>query len=388
MFKNLYIHFPFCLYKCHYCDFNSYAYANESIPHADYALALKRELEFWRQRFCEKQKLKTIFFGGGTPSLMQPKVVHEILAQIDAIWGLAPDCEITLECNPATIDVQRFHDFKSVGINRISLGVQSFHEKNLTRFGRIHSANAAKSALHAATKVFHNVSCDLIFGFPDNTFQDWQSDLKTALAFDLPHMSCYSLTNEPQTQYRADLKSKKFSELPEEMMAKMQRYTYATMAENKFLAYEISNFAQPGFFSQHNLSYWHYQSYLGLGAGATSQFIEGITAKRHTNFKRPQDYQNAMAKAEDFFTKETVFFPNTLFEFLMMRLRLRAPLSKADLRANWGEAAYQKLAPKFTRLVDKGLLSQTTTHICVTEEGFLFNHQLLAEFFDFLLTSP
>ena len=388
MFKNLYIHFPYCLYKCHYCDFNSYAYEKQNIPHADYHSILKQEIAHWANTIPESQNIETIFFGGGTPSLMQPAHVEEILKLVDATWGLAKNVEITLETNPGTVTRQSFVDFKSAGINRISLGVQSFAEKNLQRFGRIHSGPEALQALEFAKTVFTNVSCDLIFGFPEQALADWQSDLQKALTLDLPHMSCYSLTAEAHTQYAVDVKAGKWHELPNDLLAAMQTHTYEKLQQQGYDVYEISNFAKPGFASRHNLCYWHYQSYLGLGAGATSQFVVGakgqVSVNRRTNFKRPQDYMQAVIANKEFGTSESIPQPAHLFEYLMMHLRLQQGIEIRTATQLWGEVLWQPIESQFEVLAKEGFLLQTPTHWQVTQKGFLLNHKLLSQFFDLL----
>lgn len=388
MFKNIYIHFPYCLYKCHYCDFNSYAYEQQNIPHQDYQSALMSEIQYWHKKFPEKRDIDTVFFGGGTPSLMKPHCVAELLERIDQNWGLAANAEITLESNPGTVTKKSFADFKSAGINRISLGVQSFQEKNLKRFGRIHTGDEASLAIENARSVFDNVSCDLIFGFPDQTVAEWNLDLQKAISFDLAHMSCYALTNEPQTQFAVDVKNNKYKELPSDVMAEMQNLTYDQLNKNGFSAYEISNFAKPNKESRHNLCYWHYESYLALGAGATAQFIfgqeEARVTERHTNFKRPQDYAQALLEKKDFFTREKISYPVNVFEYLMMNLRLRSGLTVLDFKQKWGLATWQKIEIQILKLVNQGLLEATPSHFLLTKKGFLLNHQVLSEFLGLL----
>lgn len=388
MFKSLYIHFPYCLYKCHYCDFNSYAYKPGDIPNETYQQALKSEIQHKAKNFLKSKNIETIFWGGGTPSLMPAAHIEDILQTVDRTWGIAANAEITLECNPGTVSLQKFADFKKAGINRISLGVQSFHEKNLQRFGRIHSGDEAKQALEAACQVFENVSCDLIFGFPDGSFLEWQNDLATACQFGLKHISCYALTAEPQTQYAFDLRSGKYNEVPHDTFADMQMFTYDYLERQGFVDYEISNFAKPGHESRHNLCYWHYESYAGLGAGACSQSVTqqngSVLVSRFMNHKRPQNYCESVLQNQDFFSREDVFAPDSIFEYLMMNLRLREGVNKNTLQNFCGETVFRDLSLRFQDLVRQGLLVETPSHWRVTRQGFLLNHKLLASFFDWL----
>lgn len=382
--NHIYVHYPYCLYKCHYCDFNSYAIEKKEIPENEYLKNLILELEFWHEKLGRNHfPIQTVFFGGGTPSLMDPKSVETVLQKIDDLFGCADNVEVTLESNPGTVTQKSFAAFKSAGVNRVSLGVQSFAEKNLSRFGRIHTGDEALKALENALFVFENVSADLIFGFPSQSLNEWQQDLQTLTALSLPHMSCYALTAEPHTQYTVDLKKKKYQETTAETFADMQLYTYSFLESQGYHAYEISNFAKPGAESQHNLGYWRYHSYLGIGAGAISNWVwDAHKVERFANRRRPQDYEEALYQQNDFFTREEVVSPDILIEFFMMNLRLKNGVTEQQVTRFFNDQQASQIFEIFAKLVAEGYVERVRDRFQITQKGFLLNHKMLAYFLD------
>lgn len=394
--KHIYIHFPYCLYKCHYCDFNSYAYEKKDIPQTNYLQALLTEIRLRRQIFAatgisffaDGDAIETVFFGGGTPSLMNPKDVELILAELRKSFVFAPDIEITLESNPGTVTKQALADFKAAGINRVSIGLQSFHDEDLKRFGRIHTGMEGKRAIEAALESgITRVSGDLIFGFPDQTLRQWENNLDTILSFGLKHVSAYALTAEEGTQFTSEIRRGLLKETDAELFAAMQEATYDRFEAAELSAYEISNFAVPGEESRHNLGYWRYQAYVGLGAGAFSTYFyadekgEKQFAARESNHKVPEHYMRKVAEGADFFTTESLDKTTTIKEALMMGLRLSEGLDVTAF-GNRFECSLEELIPQsLKRHLELGVLHQKEKRLFVTRKGFLLNNQLLADLF-------
>lgn len=412
---HIYIHYPYCLYKCHYCDFNSHAYAKNDIPQNQYTQALLAELQRRRENFTESgtgffadgTKIKTIFFGGGTPSLMNPRDLEKILDALRAIFIFADDIEITLESNPGTVTLEKFRDFKSTGVTRVSLGVQSLHDQYLSKFGRIHTAREAHDAVEFAVAAgFQRVSTDLIYGFPNQTLNEWQKDLDEMLSWNLGHVSCYALTAEEGTEFAKSVKNQLVAETNSDLFADFQERTYACMAEAGRCAYEVSNFAIPGEESRHNLAYWNYESYLGLGAGACSQFVAPLTRPsdtlsprgegrvrgaviRCTNHKAPEHYMRTVTSAKSFYTTEIIDQTTAMKEFVMMGLRLQNGVDQKrfqDLfQKSFSEVFAKAIAQNLEngRLVyEKAVAPTNGDPLRVTQNGFLMNHALVWDFFN------
>lgn len=394
--KHIYIHFPYCLYKCHYCDFNSYAYEKKDIPQANYLQALLTEIQLRRQIFettgasffTDGSRVDTIFFGGGTPSLMNPNDVSLLLNELQKFLDFAPDIEITLESNPGTVIKQALADFKAAGINRVSIGLQSFHDQDLKRFGRIHTGIEAKRAIEAALESgIARVSGDLIFGFPDQTLRQWENNIDTILSFGLKHVSAYALTAEEGTQFTSELRRGLLKETDAELFAAMQEATYDRFEAAGLAAYEISNFATLGEQSRHNLGYWRYQAYAGLGAGAFSTYFyedaktEKTFAVRESNHKVPEHYMRKVSEGGDFFVNETLDKTIAIKEALMMGLRLSEGFDITAFYNRFG-CTLEELAPKaLQRHLDLGTLRQEEPKLFVTRKGFLLNNQLLSDLF-------
>lgn len=393
--QHIYIHYPYCLYKCHYCDFNSYAYEPKDIPQSPYLDALLAEIRARRRIFertgagffADGTVIDTVFLGGGTPSLMNPSDVALVLAALEKIFRFATNVEITLESNPGTVTKEKFMAFKAAGVNRVSLGVQSFHDQDLQRFGRIHTGDEAKRALAAALDSgITRVSGDLIFGFPDQTLGEWEQNLDTILSFGLKHVSAYALTAEEGTSFTSDLKKGLLKEADGELFAAMQERTYERFENAGLKAYEISNFAVPGEESRHNLGYWRYQAYAGLGAGAfATYFYDGAKphtfAVRESNHKAPEHYMRKAAAGADFSVIEKIDKNTAAKEAVMMGLRLAEGLDLNDFRRRFGFALEEKCAATIHKLSERGWLKIEDARLIPTRAGFLMNNQVVTEFF-------
>src|ERR671924_899939 len=287
---SLYIHIPYCISKCPHCDFNSHVVAK--IPERAYIEALTRELDHYAgQDAWRDRKIQSIFFGGGTPSTFHPQGIAKILSQVVASFDLLPDCEITLEANPGTVDRAHFVGYRACGVNRISLGVQSFQPRLLKFLGRAHSVDEAKLALGVVRAAgFDNFSLDLIYANPGQTLEELRTDLEIALSFGSPHLSAYNLTIEEGTPFHHEFRSGRMPLLTEEEEIAMAELIEQKLRQAGLARYEISNYARPGFHARHNVNYWQDGDYLGLGAGAHSYKktkTDGIYGQRWWNEKAP-----------------------------------------------------------------------------------------------------
>ncbi len=266
----VYIHWPFCKKKCPYCDFNSHVF--NTIDFDVWKRNYEQDLDNYADERAGK-KVETVFFGGGTPSLMRPDIIEAILTRLD----LSPNCEITIEVNPNSAETQKLSDFKLAGINRISIGVQSFRDENLKFLGRLHDSAEAKRVIENAFQIFDNYSFDLIYGLPTDNLQTWQEDLELALSFGPKHISLYQLMIEENTQFKKLYDLGKLQTLDDEIAADLYEYTFDRLKREGIEQYEVSNYARPGHESRHNLKYWNYEEYVGYGPGAHSR-IHGATA--------------------------------------------------------------------------------------------------------------
>jgi oxygen-independent coproporphyrinogen-3 oxidase len=269
----LYIHWPFCVSKCPYCDFNSHV--REAINHTRWRAAYLRELEHYAA-LTEGRRLTSIFFGGGTPSLMEAETVAAIIDKAAALWPVAPDIEITAEANPGSVDQAVFQGFAAAGVNRVSLGVQSFDGQALKFLGRQHSGDEARAAIALAAKYFPRFSFDLIYALPGQGLRDWQTQLEEALGYAPQHLSAYQLTIEQGTKFEGLYRQGAFVLPAPELAADLYETTAARLAAAGLHAYEISNYAAPGHESRHNLAYWRYSDYIGVGPGAHGRITDSL----------------------------------------------------------------------------------------------------------------
>ena len=287
----LYIHIPYCIHKCHYCDFNSHV--REQPDWQAYQVALISELKHWAsQPAYHHRVLHSIFIGGGTPSLAPPSLIAAILACAKQCFGFEKDIEITLEANPGTMDVQAFQGFYDAGINRLSMGVQSLNQKELQWLERIHSSDEVYQAFDVARSVgFQNINLDLMYGLPKQNLEQWQASLDTIIDFGAEHLSCYQLTVEPHTQLAARHATSPYALPDDDLSLSFFHHTRERLADAGYAAYEISNFSQQGKKCRHNDGYWLYHDYIGIGAGASGKWDDAMGAThRYSNKKSPESY--------------------------------------------------------------------------------------------------
>lgn len=343
---SIYVHYPYCLYKCTYCDFNSYAKTPNSNLHQQFWQALKAEINWRRQSYQKNQtdylakgRLKSLFLGGGTPSLIPEEFLAKILCEINQDFTIDDQTEITIEVNPGTANQTKLKQWRALGINRLSLGVQSFSNKDHQRFGRIHTVLDVERLLDQIPKYFSNFSLDLMYGFPGQTEREWQNHLQKAISFKPPHLSCYAFSVEPGAIFYKQVQAKKEKAPNPDLQANFFDSTYQFLNEAGYQNYEISNFALKGYESQHNLCYWNYQSYLGLGPGAVSLFIQPDSrffGYRTNNIKNPQAYQKANQKQQKPFERESILTHQAIIEMLMMGLRLQKGLDHEYFLKSFG----------------------------------------------------
>jgi putative oxygen-independent coproporphyrinogen III oxidase len=362
----LYIHWPFCLAKCPYCDFNSHV--RERIDDARWRRALLAELDHYAAE-TKGRTLGSIFFGGGTPSLMAPATAAALLDRAAGHWALAPDLEVTLEANPTSVEAGRFRDFHAAGINRLSLGVQALDDQALQFLGRGHDAAQARAALSLAQRHFPRFSFDLIYARPGQTVPEWEAELGEAAAMAGDHLSVYQLTIEPGTRFATAHARGDFALPDEDLAAALFETTQTRLAAAGLPAYEISNHARPGGECRHNLAYWRYQDYLGVGPGAHGRLtIAG--EKIATRQKRAPETWLAAIEADGHGTDERVAVAaeDRVAELLMMGLRIVEGVPRERFRAEAGEEIETAL-PELDSLVSGGFLILDGAGLRATDAG-------------------
>ncbi|ODU19753.1 MAG: coproporphyrinogen III oxidase [Sphingomonas sp. SCN 67-18] len=370
----LYIHWPFCVSKCPYCDFNSHVRA--SVDEAAWQAALLADLAH-EAALTPGRRLSSIFFGGGTPSLMPPATVAALIAAAGRHWGFADGIEITLEANPSSVEAARFADLAAAGVNRVSLGLQALDNETLHFLGRAHDVAEGLAALDTAQKAFARTSFDLIYARPGQSEADWAAELSRALAFGTGHLSLYQLTIEPGTRFATLAASGKLTPVDPDHGATLFELTRAMTAAAGLPAYEISNHARAGEQSRHNLTYWRYGDYLGVGPGAHGRRLGCATTRR----RKPENYLSAIARNGHGIEAEDALPPETrAAEALLMGLRLDEGVSLARIAARSGIAADRLIdRAAARRLAALGLLSAGDDHVRVTPAGMILLDAILAE---------
>lgn len=367
----LYIHWPFCVSKCPYCDFNSHV--RESIDQDQWRDALLADLAYEAAQ-TSGRKLTSIFFGGGTPSLMPPRTVAALLKAAESHWGFAGDIEITLEANPSSVEARRFADLARAGVNRVSLGIQSLDPQALKFLGRAHGVEEALMALGTAQSAFARTSFDLIYALPGQSAEAWEAELRQALDFGTDHLSLYQLTIEPGTRFAALAAKGELAPTDPDRGAELYELTGEITAAAGLPAYEISNHAQPGQESRHNLAYWRYQSYAGVGPGAHGR-RGGALTQRH---KKPENWLAALDRNGHGIAEERDIAPaDRGIEALLMGLRLREGVDLDRIAALAGRDPVDRAA--IARLEAQGLLTREGARLSATPAGMLLLDAILAE---------
>jgi len=370
----LYIHWPFCVSKCPYCDFNSHV--RESVDQAAWRAALLKDLAYEAEQLPGR-RLTSIFFGGGTPSLMPPETVATLIDAATSHWGVAEDIEITLEANPSSVEAARFGDLARAGVNRVSLGLQALDDEVLGYLGRAHGVAEGLAALDTAQKSFDRVSFDLIYARPGQSPDDWDAELARALSFGTEHLSLYQLTIEPGTQFAARLAKGDLATLDPDLAADLFELTRARTAAAGIPAYEISNHARPGGESRHNLTYWRYGSYAGIGPGAHGRRDGMATVRR----KKPENWLSRVDANGHGIEQENLLSPEARAqEALLMGLRLGEGVDLARI-ARMADLAVERLIDEAAaaRLAAQNLLLHDGSRLRVTEAGMLLLDAILAE---------
>jgi oxygen-independent coproporphyrinogen-3 oxidase len=368
----LYVHWPFCVSKCPYCDFNSHVRA--SIDQDEWRDALLADLAH-EAALLPGHQLGSIFFGGGTPSLMDVSTVEALIDAARDHWPVADDLEITLEANPNSAEAARFSDLARAGVNRISLGLQSFDDQALAFLGRAHSAGEGLRALEAAQSAVNRVSFDLIYSLPDDTEESWSANLDRALSLGTEHLSLYQLTIEPGTRFATMVARHDFEPLDADTSASLFELTQERTAAGSLPAYEISNHARPGAESRHNLAYWRYLDYAGVGPGAHGRRT-GMRTVRH---KKPENFVAAVARnGHGLVEEEQLTTEEAAHEALVMGLRLAEGIEPVALAERLGvERIVDDGA--VAQLAGHGLLERDGTVIRTTQAGRLLLDSILAE---------
>lgn len=369
---SLYIHIPWCVQKCPYCDFNSHG-VKQAIPEHAYVQHLLDDLAIDATQINGRQ-VQSIFIGGGTPSLFSPEAIHQLLQGVKARVALAAGAEITLEANPGTVEAEKFTAFRQAGVNRLSIGIQSFAQDKLTALGRIHNGEQAqKVAGYAKAARLHSFNLDLMHGLPGQSVQQALADLETAIAQQPPHLSWYQLTIEPNTQFAS-----RPPMLPEDdTLWEIQQQGQVLLSKAGYEQYEISGYAKPGMQCQHNLNYWRFGDYLGIGCGAHGKISQPQSNQitRTVKVKHPKGY---MDLSQPYLSQQTQVAQGDLpFEFFMNRLRLHEACPKQDYPNLTGHQIDGATQQKLQQAVDKQLLTDTPQSWQVSPLGRRYLNSLL-----------
>ncbi|MGE5590411.1 MAG: radical SAM family heme chaperone HemW [Bacillota bacterium] len=375
----IYVHIPYCARKCAYCDFNSYDRFGEAQVER-YLAALRREMALAARRpEVAGRPVTSVFFGGGTPTVLSGGQLAGLLSALTGLFPLAPGAEVTSEANPGTVDEAKLASMRQAGFNRLSLGVQARQDHLLERLGRIHRAPEVEAGVRAARRSgFGSVNLDLMYGLPGQTLADWRETLDWAVSLGPEHISAYSLIIEPGTPFGA-LHERGLLSLPgEDLEAAMDEMTLEVLPRNGLEPYEVSNFARSGYRCRHNLVYWHNEEYLGLGAGAFS-FLGG---ERFWNLRRPQDYEAAVLEqdrlpVED---RERPDRATSMGETVMLGLRLTDGLELERFRRRFGTSLQEAYPAVLEKLVRQGLVETGADHVRLTKRGRQVGNRVFAEF--------
>ena len=371
----IYVHWPFCAAKCPYCDFNSHV--RERYDETRWAAGIAKELAAVAGLQGDRRpEVTSVFFGGGTPSLMGGAAVARVLDAISGHWAVSPDAEITLEANPNSVEQARFRDYRAAGVNRVSIGVQALDDRALKALGRLHGVDEAKAAIRLAQSVFPRVSFDLIYARPEQTREDWTAELNEALSFETEHLSVYQLTIEHGTAYATLARQGKLHLPDEDSAADLYELTQEIAGRAGLPAYEVSNHARPGAESRHNLTYWRYGDYAGVGPGAHGRLT--ISERRlATQAERlPENWLASVEEKGSSLTLTEIPPPEAARENLLMHVRLTEGVNISAYRARWGRAPPPD---RIAKLRELGLVTLEEDRLAATPRGRLVLNRIIAE---------
>lgn len=366
---SLYIHIPWCLHKCPYCDFNSYTHKN--MDEDRYINALLQDLAHQSAQ-VENRQIQTIYIGGGTPSLLSPTAIQHLMERIHHLLSVAQHAEVTMEANPGTINQQKLKDFAAVGITRLSIGVQSFNDYHLSRLGRIHNAQQAQDTINHALAYFDEVNIDIIYALPDQTINQAVSDINQAIASGVQHISAYHLTLEPHTQFARTPPAN----LPDDdLSAEIQDAIESQLTTEGFEHYEISAFAQTGYRCQHNINYWQYGDYLGIGAGAHGKLSTNQSIQRDIRYRQPAKYMHQAEQKKPIHTTQLLAADDLLAEFMINVLRLTEGFHIGLLTERTGLPA-ETILQGLNQASHAGFVSFQENYVQPTPRGLQFLNDL------------
>lgn len=368
----LYVHIPYCVHKCHYCDFNSHERMQPNW--AAYQQALITELEHWANSpMYNGRKLSSLFFGGGTPSLAPPALIMSIIQTAERLLGFDQNIEITMEANPGTVDSSSFKGFHAAGVNRLSMGVQSLNEQELKWLERIHNSNEVIQAYKAARDAgFDNINLDLIYGLPEQSMDSWLQTLDAAIELSPEHLSCYQLTIEPHTKLAATHSKKPYPMPNEDLALEMFSETRNRLQLAGYQAYEISNFSKPGLKCRHNDGYWKYADYIGIGAGASGKWDIQLTdgTHRYSNIKSPEKYiEQTMSDGCAINSQEELNLDQAAAEAVWVGLRRTNGINRSEFKHRFGFDAFKHHKNIFQPWIKRKMLTYNKTSIFLTNNG-------------------
>ena len=372
MASSVYIHIPFCATKCYYCAFNTYTFHKEEAK--AYLTALRTEMELYGS---ETDPLQTVFIGGGTPSILSTDALKRLFADIHTHFQLTPNAEITVECNPGTVDSKKLSVMRDNGVNRLSFGLQAMQDETLKQLGRIHSvAEFLESYRLAREGGFENINIDLIFALPDQTMETWHHTLNEVISLEPDHISAYNLVMEEETPFYEWWQAGELHLPAEDTEADMFQYTIDTLTTHGYDHYEICNFAKPSHFARHNLVYWNNQPCIGLGAGACG-YVNGV---RYTNIRGIAPYISKLSQHnKPIANTERMTGHAEKAETLMLALRKREGISIEAYRERFSEEIEVGFGDILKKWIDLQLLEQTATHLCLTSRGLFLANEVFVE---------
>ena len=381
---SLYLHIPYCYHRCPYCDFNTYAVAQ--IPEREYAAALLAELDYWATRPEWRQRpIETIFFGGGTPSLFASAAIRKIITAVTRNFPISDQSEISLEANPGSVTIDSLMGYREAGVNRLSLGAQSFNNETLKQLGRMHTPEQTLSAMeHARSAGFTNTSLDLIYACPQQTLSDLRRDLEQAVGLEPAHISAYGLTIEKGTPFFARYKSGSLKVPDEEVTIQMMQEIAAFLPQHDYRRYEISNFARPGREAKHNMAYWEGHDYLGLGAGAHScihSTEKPASARRWCNYALPENYMkhtSAEGHAESW--RDELDREDLIFEYFFLGLRKTKGISISAFKDKFGVSMEEIYQAPLEIMLERDMLAKEGDLLKLTDQGLLVADSVVENF--------